>query len=161
MSIGSALGYAMVVSITHWRPLDLLSKEQKENSMSLISVFQFLYYFMRYEAQIRPSEIKSRFHYRALKYSYKLQLDLDFISWLFLLFLVTVVHRIEQVHSPGLSALTGHLGPKVRCFPQFTKKKNPKINIQAPWSALQAHLRLNLSKRPLMEKQPCRSLKVS
>lgn len=129
--------------------------------VTYLRVIQFWYYFMSCETQIRPSKIKSRFHYRAHKYFHRLQPDLDFISWLFLLFLDTVVHRIEQVHSPGLSTVTGHLGHKVRCFPPFTKRKNLKINIQASWSALQAHLHLGLSKRSLIEQQPCRSLKGS
>lgn len=159
MSIGSALGYAMVVSITHWRPLDLLTRNKKKIPCHLFESYST--FVLLHEAQIRPSKIKSRFHYRAQKYSYRLQLDLDFISWLFLLFLDTVVHRIEQVHSPGLSRVTGDFGPKVRCFPPFPKRKNPKINIQASWSALHVHLYLGLSKRSLMEQQPCRPLKGS
>lgn len=125
--------------------------------VTYLRVMQFLYPFLRYEAP----KTKSRFHYRSQKHSYKRQLDLHFISWLFLLFLDTVGHRMEQVHSPGLSTVTGHLGSEVRCFPPFTKRKNPKINIQASWSALQAHVHLALSKRSLMEQQPFRSLKGS
>lgn len=160
MSIGSALGYAMVVSITHWRPLDLLTRNKKKTLYHLresYSIFILLHEVWGTNMTIKNQiQISLQEHRNTL-----IQLDIDFISWLFLLFLDTVVHRIEQVHSPGLSRFTGHLGLKIRCSNPFPKMKNPQINIQASCSALQAYLHLGLSKRSLMEQQPCRSLKDS
>lgn len=62
MSMGSPLGYAMVVSITHWRPFDLLSRSKKKCYVKInqkvhatdLTVISFLDYEAQtnYEAQI-------------------------------------------------------------------------------------------------------------
>lgn len=157
----------MVVSITHWRPLDLLSRNKKQMACHLFesySIFILLHEYRVRPKQVRPSKIKSRFHYRAQKYSYKLQLDLDFI---FVVISVVLTYCGTQNRTSSLTRYKySHTTswPQSQVLPPITKRKNPNINIQASWSALQAHLHLGRSRRSLMEQleqQPCRLLKGS